>query len=236
MCRAAAARLAGRQSWSKPARSSLHETVEFLRPLVRRVALEPDHLDHAAALRRRRLLVQADKIVFARGCSGAGRAFRGGSRSGCNASPALRPKYCRPPRRPPEATRRPNPPAPAHGGPDGPSGHTRGQGLTGCRAPIPDPPALTLDRQGSILSSRSLQATETEKNATSGCCSDQIGGDHGGIPLSCPSARRLRESVYAPHWMGARQVLITSFRHTAHRGCSEAREIPLGGHALDGSQ
>src|SRR6516165_4858530 len=33
--------------------------VELLRPLVRRVALEPHRLDHAAALRRRCLLVLA---------------------------------------------------------------------------------------------------------------------------------------------------------------------------------
>ena len=59
--RAAVCTLAGRQSWckSKPARSALHDTVEFLRPLVGRVALEPYHLDRAAALRRRRLLVLA---------------------------------------------------------------------------------------------------------------------------------------------------------------------------------
>ena len=44
---------------------ALHDAVELVRPLVGRVASEPRRLDHAAALRRRGLLVLAGEIIFA---------------------------------------------------------------------------------------------------------------------------------------------------------------------------
>jgi len=44
---------------------ALHDAVELVGPLVCRVTLEPSRLDHAAALRRRHLLVLAGEIVFA---------------------------------------------------------------------------------------------------------------------------------------------------------------------------
>jgi hypothetical protein len=59
---------------------ALHNAVEFLRPLVRHVVLEPRRLDHAAALWCRGLLVLAGEIVFAdvrRICS----IISGGSRA-----------------------------------------------------------------------------------------------------------------------------------------------------------
>src|SRR6266446_10106061 len=44
---------------------ALHDAVEALRPLVRRISPEPCRLDHAAALRCWHLLVLAGEIVFA---------------------------------------------------------------------------------------------------------------------------------------------------------------------------
>src|SRR6266446_11006230 len=44
---------------------ALHDSVEALRPLVRRISPEPGRLDHAAALRCRHLLILAGEIVFA---------------------------------------------------------------------------------------------------------------------------------------------------------------------------
>src|SRR5439155_7074386 len=44
---------------------ALHDAVEPVGPLVRRIAPEPRRLDHAAAQRRGGLLVLAGEIVFA---------------------------------------------------------------------------------------------------------------------------------------------------------------------------
>ena len=53
------------KSLSSEAFPALHDLVEFVGKFVRGIIPEPQGLDHAAALRRRRLLVLAGKIVFA---------------------------------------------------------------------------------------------------------------------------------------------------------------------------